>query len=725
MGRAYEMIVADVASALALRNNVESVLDLSQVRADVADLCRQLVETMTDPGFPGALVPDPGASGTLQVLVAAPTTHAWRQLSPVLRAFAGPTLTSFSGITEPLPETGPIAAIIAGSGVAATGVIRIPHDARDALAALRALIRVRETLARAPDLQTSAPEPTSWLLARFQDNLNVGRRDAAADILARLTDELRLDALNIKFLEIQLLAAFADWNAILGLSGFANLCVARRPPAITALLLHALYQVHLASLFEAGDRDAVRQIYETEVRVFAQPMLAVPMPPTLSAEGWRIYGLENWVSPSRMDIYQAVAGSKARLGWIADGLTAIASTVETLQTAFSPIDEARNALAQVDAVQAVDNLATALALLAKLTPDEIALLRDAEPFGSAMRITDESAPNGVPSSWQEWLDKSVDPSFTNALDIARLGKDEWPPEATRSDPLNVSTLVSALNRAQNNLLASERTSQALPFLVAWLQRDGSFPAEAMKPVYASLLTLFALNSSRAGTVYQSSQILIEALLEVGLTSNEYSALIADIDELAGEGFGVDMIYWVLDTIEAFMRASAPEATTRNSFLHSVLARTAPIYNRLSSLQQIAVKQLAAELGWSLSFPTINADTRSADNFSAHIEGLRIAIYSLTETSSRQAKTALEEMVPSLTVDCNADHGGTARLRALAENADLFVVTWLSAKHAATEFIREHRGNRPLLYAQGRGFSSILRAIEEHLTNAPSTRTPLH
>jgi hypothetical protein len=66
------------------------------------------------------------------------------------------------------------------------------------------------------------------------------------------------------------------------------------------------------------------------------------------------------------------------------------------------------------------------------------------------------------------------------------------------------------------------------------------------------------------------------------------------------------------------------------------------------------------------------------------------------------------------VDCNADHGGTTRLRSLAENADLFVVTWLSAKHAATDFIREHRHGRPLLYAQGRGFSSILRAVEDHI-----------
>jgi hypothetical protein len=94
---------------------------------------------------------------------------------------------------------------------------------------------------------------------------------------------------------------------------------------------------------------------------------------------------------------------------------------------------------------------------------------------------------------------------------------------------------------------------------------------------------------------------------------------------------------------------------------------------------------------------------------------------LTESSSRQAKAAIEELAPTAVVDCNADHGGTARLRALAENADLFVITWLSAKHAATDFIREHRGGRPLMYAQGRGFSSILRVIDDHFASARCLR----
>ena len=71
-------------------------------------------------------------------------------------------------------------------------------------------------------MQRGAPEPTSWLLASFQDLLNVGRRDAAADVLLRLKEELRIDALNLKFLEVQLLATFEEWNAILMLPGFAS-----------------------------------------------------------------------------------------------------------------------------------------------------------------------------------------------------------------------------------------------------------------------------------------------------------------------------------------------------------------------------------------------------------------------------------------------------------------------------------------------------------------------
>jgi hypothetical protein len=570
----------------------------------------------------------------LHVLVAAPTMSAWRRLRPVLQAFAGPTLTSFDGLPEALPQDDPAASVVAQAQPVSTGVMRLPPDPRNRLAALRALIRARDTLARAPDLQRSAPAPTSWLLTRFQDCLNVGRRDAAADVLARLKSELRLDALNLKFLEVQLLAAFGDWTGIVDLSGFANLCLARRTPAITALLLEALYRAHLAGSFEGGDVDETRARFETAVRSLAQPMLSVPVPPMLTTAGWRVYGLEAWIASSRTDIDAALVGHLDALGWIADCLAPVGPVEEVARAGErAPIDDAREALVQVDAVDSVDALASAVRALAKLSPEDLARLREAEPFRSALHVTEEAAGTGLPNSWIKWFERAGDPSFTSALDIARHGKDEWPIDSGVCDPAAVQAFVSALDTAQNDDLASERTAQALPFLVAWLQHDPDFPRAAMVPIYASLLTLFALGSARGSGTFESSEILINALLTAGLDVKAYRALIADVEELAGEGFGVDMVYWVLEIIEDFMRASTPAADARETFLHGALSRIAPIYGRLTRLQRTAVGHVAQELGWTLQTFGISAEPDSSEDVAGRIQRLSIAIYSLTESTA--------------------------------------------------------------------------------------------
>lgn len=89
----------------------------------------------------------------------------------------------------------------------------------------------------------------------------------------------------------------------------------------------------------------------------------------------------------------------------------------------------------------------------------------------------------------------------------------------------------------------------------------------------------------------------------------------------------------------------------------------------------------------------------------------MAIYLLTESASRQAKVVLEKIPALVTVETNADHGGTDRLRALAENSDIFVLNCLSAKHAATDFIRAYHGDKPLAYSQGKGLSNMFHKIE--------------
>lgn len=711
------MIGSDPIAAYALKTDVLATSREDLLTPEFVALCREISNTVDDPRFPGGLMPVVLDSGEILVLAAASTQRAWRQLAPLLRAFSGPTLTSFTGAPTPFPAGLPAATALLSYAPQATATLRIPNDAIPQLAALRALRRLQETLARAPDLHATPPEPTGWMLARFQDYLNTGRPDAARRVLTRLREELRLDALNLGALEVQILASTQNWRAILDLPIFASLSVARRTPATTGLLLEAVYQVHLRQLFEASDPDATLRRYEDEARPLARAMLAGPLP----AEGlgvWRMAGLEVLAAPDSHDLRQRTVETGADLGWLRalvdrpDG----GAVVAPAPTPIEPLDQARQALSQTAITESLDAVSQALAALALLNAEELARLKTAEPFTALVRqVETEATPTAMPSDWAGWFNSLSDPSFTNAAEIARLGQDEWSVQAVAADPVHVQALLSSIEAAQNDDLASERSTLALPYLAAWLKKDPEFPRPAFRPIYSVVLTLFVMSATRGRQTYASSQILIQALLASGLSSAEYRDLIADVEELAGEGAGVETAFWLLEVLEDFMQAIAPEADARATFLHSTLSKLTPLYGRLSSLQRAAVDLIATELGWtvgSLGAPAIAA--APPDDLAARLKGKRIAIYTLTEAVSRQAATLITQAVPEAIVDCNADHGGSMQLKALAENADIFVLVWQSAKHAATDFIRVHRGNRPLLFASGRGVSSILRSIEDHV-----------
>ncbi len=83
---------ASIKVAAVLRERAAALALLPSTKA----LCDRLLETTSDECFPGALIPEIDADG--QVVILATASHAnWRRLQPILRSFAGPTLTSFDG----------------------------------------------------------------------------------------------------------------------------------------------------------------------------------------------------------------------------------------------------------------------------------------------------------------------------------------------------------------------------------------------------------------------------------------------------------------------------------------------------------------------------------------------------------------------------------------------------------------------------------------------------
>ena len=185
-------------------------------------------------------------------------------------------------------------------------------------------------------------------------------------------------------------------------------------------------------------------------------------------------------------------------------------------------------------------------------------------------------PAALPADWVQWLERIEDPDFSNALEVARRGKDEWPISYRETDPVAVERLVRQLERVQSVPIAVDRASDALPLLVAWLRRDPEYPRETMASVYSTLLTLFALGTRRGRGIFEFSGLLVSALLSIGMSDKAYRGLLGDIDELLGSGLGIDSLYWLLDVLEDTIRSPAPDVGARYEFWNTALAKIQPL-----------------------------------------------------------------------------------------------------------------------------------------------------
>jgi hypothetical protein len=316
-----------------------------------------------------------------------------------------------------------------------------------------------------------------------------------------------------------------------------------------------------------------------------------------------------------------------------------------------------------------------------------------------------------PRNWCEWLALLPRLDVANTLDISRRAAAEWAVHDQLGEPSSVIELASRL-LASRDEVASERLAEALPVLIAWFGRDTEFPRASLRSIYDALWTLLVLGVRRGQAERESSASLFHGLLACGLPADRYKELLQDALDIAGDP-GRKSAYWILGLVESTIEQPASDTEARRNFWIAALSRVGHLRAQLSALQRAALGQLRETLGLPAELPV--RDEQAASALATSFQGRRVAVYTLTESAGKQAADALTALVPSLTVTLFSDHGGSQPLKSAAENADYFVVVACSAKHAATDFIRQHRpGNKPLLYAPGRGASSILRVLDEQL-----------
>jgi hypothetical protein len=174
--------------------------------------------------------------------------------------------------------------------------------------------------------------------------------------------------------------------------------------------------------------------------------------------------------------------------------------------------------------------------------------------------------------------------------------------------------------------------------------------------------------------------------------------------------------WLIDLAEVSVTYACPDIRVREQLWGRILAAMGGLASRLSEPQRVVLQDLSNLLGTPGAWDAIAQSVPAAPAAISPLpKGYSVAVYTLTESVGQRVADSLEHLHPSVRVDLLHSNVADTRLIEVARRADLMVVCWRSAKHAATGAIKQARPpTLPTLYATGKGSSSILAEIEMHL-----------
>jgi hypothetical protein len=667
------------------------------------------------------------------------------QLRGDLMAFVGSAGTNFDGRRVHLDESDEAESALL-DWIGGQWAFRLPVCPSHYKEVRRSLERMRAVWALKPQLKSTLLRTTEALIREFFLSLANGNELNAGHILKELKLSGRLSAENVVFLEIEKLAAFGRWGAIAAHSQLSYLKMMRRPRHITALLVEALWITELSSFADAGDAKGILNYYKTQFRGRYHALLrsygnsvneSVLMPFLLAAVGDEHPRyeqipklLERLGGSPYCEFAKALAGQVQAPGSPVEVVEVSplacakkAYQSDDLDTAWERILEVESTTVEslrlmLDCVEELDTIDAALVVKQKFedldeTTQSSVLSRKRHQH-QWNYVVDQTTVEvqSLPSDWETWVGSLAanDLGADCLLGLARESV-EWSVEVYLNSPERVGVLATSLTACSSE--DNHVLHLAFPHLVSFFLKEDMGVREFL-PIYLALLEVLVLGDAFSSEDWNTTESLLSAVLEAGLDHSQYSDLLEHLYALWDEHGSVVKIDWALDTLDWLAVYPCQNSDVLNLFYQSVVNQFTVDSRRIRTNQWEMLKLLSEDLGFSVIFNAINPELKEtvrADRF-IDLTGKFIAIYTLTESAGTRAKSILESMFPSTKVRVSNNHGGSDKLKVLARDSDYFVVATRSAKHAATDFIKDNRGQErtDLIYPTGKGSSSIVSAL---------------
>ncbi len=705
------------------------------------------IESLRQPSE-SAILPRSFQDGSVAWYILPPSARVARFSRDEIRGFLGLSYSLSDGMHTRLDPADPIDKAVLDEFGKAAFKIYVPPSLRD-VARERLLTYLSLRRSRPSRLRTYA-RSSSRVLRDFEYSILAGSYDEAAERIEELRTAGHLDATNLLFLRVRALACGHRWAEILGLPEMDSLLNIQRPIRVTECLIRAVYitqlQVFEEQFSPASARTRFSHLYEQyqdlyktrsklkgdeiDVSFLLAALVAKPVRSDVAnsilatsdqqtPHGRYLSALGQFLpSPAAKTVDPFTEAKEAFAGGDIDKAiqqallspSSIEQTVLLLRCAWEA-----GTLATVGlALESLRTLAESDRTRLRSTTPTAKLILSLESLSSDVE-TEGDVETDVLSGWLPWLQRLQQPEiWDRARMVAEAGSREWDPNDLAGSPADIAVLTDALLKDKPDW-SQGIFRDCLPYLVDFFTPSGS--DNRFRAIYETLFLLVAMDDQMSGSQTQVLTRLGDVRLSLGVTRATYIEVVAQLKDTLQVMNSPAVIDSFLDVCESLISHPCLSTDSRIEFFVSTSSALAKWHRRLTPSQRALFGNLCDELGHDLTIGELPATdkTDSAEGFTAALVNSRLGIYSLQEGAAKRAALLLSQLVPGLRVEVFSDHvGGSAALKNAAQQFDFFVIVTSAAKHAATIFIESKRPkDKPTLYANGQGSSSIFHALNAH------------
>jgi len=610
-------------------------------------------------------------------------------------------------------------------------------------------------LARRPALKSTFRRPVGAIRGEFERALLARDAARAEALIAELKATGRLNEENLKYLDVRLSAGLGLWPQIARDHWLIRtLCDLTLPPQIQSDLIEALYRTYVEESEALNDPSETRGRFDLHIakrypRLFASRrgirtprvvksfLLFEQLQPSpsvaLIAELFALLpdNCKRGISIEQIDIQQPPAIDESTADEAFDDgqfdrafayyrvLPITKKSISRMIHCVNFIDtpESRqDFLAAIDGAdhQIIESLTAAVReKLIILQSPPVPSAPTELLFPTVATMSEAETPLG----WVKWAEDLAHGRDLAGLELAVQNAATWDTEPFESEALS-RQFADLLGNLGGEAAAVARRS--VPQVFGSFFPIGLDPTIGTKPIASVLFYLIAVDERLSAADLELLAQLLSHLLTLGMAEGEYLSTIQDLSEIQDRIRSYKHLPWSLDICETLAIAPAPSEVARAArveFFVKIVGQSQAFAHRIGPPDMLPIEFLAQDFGVGPDALTSLRRTEEADQQSASLpdlNGKTIGIYTLAETAGGRAKAALEQMFPGCVVEVNSDTVATAKLRHLAQRADLFVFAWKSSSHAAFYCIKEALPTGEPIWAPGKGTASILRAVLDSL-----------